>query len=288
MNDYYKVNFTFTPANTDAGDLLAAYLADEGYESFEQDESNPGATMTAYVPSKLFNDEAVATAVGELPFDCKVSFNTEYVPGQDWNAEWERHYFKPIVVGGKVVVHSSFHTDIPQAEHDIVIDPRMAFGTGHHATTTLMMQFILAHDIKGKDIIDMGTGTGILAILCGMRGASHVLAIEIDPFAAENAVDNVALNLASRPGVVEVREGDASLLPTDAAADYLLANINRNIITADIAAYTAALRRGGIMAVSGFYVEDRPVVAAAAEAAGLDFVEADQIDNWSSMVFSKR
>ncbi len=91
MNDYYKVNFTFTPANTDAGDLLAAYLADEGFESFEQDESLPGATMTAYVPSKLYDNRAVEAAVAELPFDCEVSFNAEYVPGQDWNAEWERH-----------------------------------------------------------------------------------------------------------------------------------------------------------------------------------------------------
>ena len=121
-----------------------------------------------------------------------------------------------------------------------------------------------------------------------MCGAAEVLAIEIDPAAAENAVDNVALNLTDKAGIVKVLEGDASLLPADFGADYLLANINRNIITADIARYAAALRQGGLIAVSGFYVADRQVVRAAAEAAGLEFVEAGELDDWSSMVFVKR
>ena len=288
MNDYYRVAFSVSPANTDACDLLAAFLADAGYESFEQDEDMPGATMTAYVAAPIFDADATAAAVAELPFDVEVAFSHEFVPGQDWNSEWERHYFKPIVVGGKVVVHSSFHTDVPSADYDIVIDPRMAFGTGHHATTTLMMQFILGHDMCNAKVVDMGTGTGILAILSCMCGAAEVLAIELAPAAAENAVDNVALNLADKAGIVKVFEGDASLLPAGFGADYLLANINRNIITADIARYAAALRQGGLIAVSGFYVADRQVVRAAAEAAGLEFVEAGELDDWSSMVFVKR
>lgn len=288
MNDYYRVSFVISPANVDACDLLAAFLADAGYESFEQDEAHPGATMTAYVAAPLYDSEATDAAVAELPFDVEVKYSSEFVPGQDWNSEWERHYFKPIIVGGKVAVHSSFHTDVPEAQYDIVIDPRMAFGTGHHATTTLMMQFILGHEMAGKRVVDMGTGTGILAILCSMCGASGVLAIEIDPAAAENAVDNVALNLKGKADGVTVVLGDATKLPADFDADYLLANINRNIITGDIDRYAAALRPGAMMAVSGFYVADRPVVKAAAEAAGLEFVEAHELDNWSSMVFVKR
>jgi len=288
MNDYYLVAFTVTPACADACDLLASFLADAGYESFEQDENCPGATMKAYVAAPLFDRDTTDMAVADLPFDVKVDYTTEFVPGQDWNAEWERHYFKPIVIGGKVAVHSSFHTDVPEAEYDIVIDPRMAFGTGHHATTTLMMKFILANDMKGKWVIDMGTGTGILAILSRMCGADKVLAIEIDPAAAENAVDNVAINLHDSGSAVDVKLGDASLLPSDFNADYFLANINRNIITSDIDRYVNAMRQGALLVVSGFYVEDRPIIKEAAAKVGLDFLSADEMDRWSSMVFIKR
>lgn len=287
MNDYYMVTFTVTPANADACDLLASFLADAGYESFVQDEESPGATMKAYITAPLYDQAATDQAVAELPFDVSVNYSTEFVPGQDWNAEWERHYFKPIVIGGKVAVHSSFHTDVPEAEYDIVIDPRMAFGTGHHATTTLMMKYILANDMSGKHVVDMGTGTGILAILCSMRGAGKVLAIEIDPAAAENAVDNVAINLPQN-AAVEVKLGDADLLPEGFDADYFLANINRNIITHDIDRYAKAIRQGGMLTVSGFYVEDRPIIKAAADNAGFNFVCADEMDNWSSMTFIKR
>lgn len=288
MNDYYMVAFEVTPACADACDLLASFLADAGYESFEQDEEHPGATMKAYVAAPLFDKAVTDQAVDDLPFDVTVDYTTEFVPGQDWNAEWERHYFKPIVIGGKVAVHSSFHTDVPEAEYDIVIDPRMAFGTGHHATTTLMMKFILDADMKGKRVVDMGTGTGILAILCRMCGAAEVLAIEIDPAAAENAVDNVKINLPDNKDEVSVRLGDAGLLPDGFDADFFLANINRNIITNDINRYATAIRRGGKLVVSGFYVEDRPIIREAAEKAGFDFVGADELDRWSSMVFIKQ
>lgn len=288
MNDYYLVAFTVTPASTDACDLLASFLADAGYESFEQDEECPGATMKAYVAAPLFDKSATDMAVAALPFDLTVNYTTEFVPGQDWNAEWERHYFKPIVIGGKVAVHSSFHTNVPKAEYDIVIDPRMAFGTGHHATTTLMMKYILGAEMEGKRVIDMGTGTGILAILCRMCGAGEVLAIEIDPAAAENAVDNVNINLSGNGKEVTVCLGDATLLNPDFDADYFLANINRNIITTDINRYAAAIQSGGKLIVSGFYVEDRNIIKDAAEKSGFDFVDADEMDRWSSMVFIKR
>ncbi len=287
MNDYYCVTFTVNPPNPDACDLLAASLADGGYESFVQDSETPGAVLKAYVPAPLFSDVAISDAVDELPFDIEISHDTVFVPGQDWNSEWERHYFKPIVIGGKVAVHSSFHTDVPEAQFDIVIDPRMAFGTGHHATTTLMMQFILSHDMANKKVVDMGTGTGILAILCRMKGADRVLAIEIDPAAADNAVDNVAINLGDNASGVDIKLGDASLLPADYCADVLLANINRNIITADIGRYSAALKPGGVTTVSGFYVEDRPIIEDAATKVGLRLESVDELDNWSSMTFVK-
>lgn len=287
MNDYYRVDFVFVPASDDAADYLAALLADAGFESFVHDADNPGASMEAYVPAPLYSDDAVSDAVGQLPFDVRVSYSSEFVPGQDWNSEWEKHYFKPIVIEGKVAVHSSFHTDIPKARYDILIDPRMAFGTGHHPTTTLMMRRLLDADVEGRTVTDMGTGTAILAILAAMRGAAQVTGIEIDPAAAENAVDNVALNLHANANNVKIILGDASALVGVPAADIFLANINRNIITADIAAYAAAMRPGATLTVSGFYVADRPVVEAAANGVGLVLEAVDEMDNWSSMTFRK-
>lgn len=285
MNDYYKVTFTVTPADTDACDLLADTLAGAGFESFEP--ADDGSSMVAYVPASAYGEEAVAEAVAAQPIPVEISYAAEFVEGRDWNSEWEKNYFKPIVVAGLVAVHSSFHTDVPQARYDIVIDPRMAFGTGHHATTTLMMQSLLANEnIRGAKVIDMGTGTGILAILADMLGAADVQAIEIDPYAAENARDNVALNLPDSH--VNVITGDASALDAlSGFADIFLANINRNIITGDISRYAAAMKAGATITVSGFYVEDRPVVERAASGAGLTLRSVADMDNWSSMTFEK-
>ncbi|MDE6197867.1 MAG: 50S ribosomal protein L11 methyltransferase [Muribaculaceae bacterium] len=286
MNDYYKVEFSVAPADNDACDLLAAALADAGFESFEP--ADDGSAVTAYCPSAVYTPQLPSDAVAEVPMDVRIEYTAELVEGRDWNSEWERNYFKPILIAGQVAVHSSFHTDVPEARYDIVIDPRMAFGTGHHATTTLMMQSLLDEPVEGLKVIDMGTGTGILAILAVMRGAAQAVAIEIDPFAAANARDNVALNLDGKADALTVIEGDASALaPYDAFADIFLANINRNIITADIDRYARAMKQGARLTVSGFYVEDRPVVAEAAAKAGLEFTGAAEMDRWSSMSFRK-
>ena len=262
MNDYREVRLDITPCCEDATDLMAAMLADVGYESFVPDEKG----VTAYVPEKLFSREALDGVIADFPMPVSVEVSDTFVEGRDWNAEWERNYFKPIVVGNRVAIYSSFHTDIPEAEHHIVIDPKMAFGTGHHSTTSQVIKNLLTLDLKGASVIDMGTGTGILAILSAMLGATDVTGIEIDGFAYANAVDNVAVN-----GHPEIKliNGDASALQGLAPADVFIANINRNIITGDIGAYAKALKPGGIMLLSGFYVEDIPVVLAAAQEYGL-------------------
>ncbi len=288
MNDYYRLDISIRPASTDACDLAADSLAAIGFESFEQPEEAGGASMTAYVPAPLFDAEAAREALAEIEPLAVAGFEAVFVKGRDWNSEWEKNYFKPILVAGRVAVHSSFHTNVPPAEFDIVIDPKMAFGTGHHATTTLMMKALLSGSIAGASVIDMGTGTGILAILASMLGAAEVAAVEIDPFAAANAADNVALNLGN-DSAVEVLEGDASALGNIGfEADVFLANINRNVITADIEAYAAALKTGGRLVVSGFYVADREIVAEAATRAGFDADGVDEFDGWSSMQFVKR
>ena len=186
MNDYIEVRIDMEPCSEDATDLMAACLADVGYESFVPDDKG----LTAYVRAKEFSTDRLAEAIDDFGMDgVKVTVRHELVPGRDWNSEWERNYFKPIVVGDRVVIHSSFHTDVPQAEHRIVIDPKMAFGTGHHATTSQVIKALLSLDLRGKSVIDMGTGTGILAILSAMLGADRVTGIEIDEAAYVNAVD---------------------------------------------------------------------------------------------------
>lgn len=287
MNDYYKVEVRLNPASEDFCDLAADLLASVGFESFVPSEECPGELLTAYVPAPLFDPAAVIEALAELSPMTEARFEAEFIEGRDWNAEWEQNYFKPIVVEGRVAVHSTFHTDVPEAEYDITIDPKMAFGTGHHATTTLMMRALLAADISGKAVVDMGTGSGILAILASMLGASPVTGIEIDPFAEVNARDNVALNLC-RPDAVTIIGGDASALEQlSYKADYFLANINRNVITADIGRYSAAMKPGATLTVSGFYVHDRDIVASAAEKAGFTLTAADEMNDWSSMTFTK-
>lgn len=276
MTDYQELHITVTPFSEAACDLLAAFLADEGYESFVSDETG----LTAYIAASAFSPATVESVIDSFPMPVKLKADTKFVEGHDWNEEWEKNYFKPIVVGDRCVIHSSFHKDIPRADYDIVIDPRMAFGTGHHATTSLMLSYLLDLPLDGARVIDMGTGTGILAILCVMRGATHVDAIEIDPGACDNARDNVRLN--STAGI-EIICGDAARLEELPAADLLTANINRNIILADFDAYAGALKEGGSMLLSGFYEEDVPLIEARALPLGLRVAEKKVRDKWCAL-----
>lgn len=280
MNDYVKVTFRLSPYDEMQADMLVASLADYGYECFE-----PTADGTeAYIAEKDFDALAVRKAVDESGVTASVTWDAEEIKGRNWNEEWEKNYFKPMTIAGRCVVHSTFHTDYPQLEYEIIIDPKMAFGTGHHETTSLMVEQILRENVQGKVVTDMGTGTGILAIMASMCGAGKVTGIEIDADAYANAVENVALN---NVGNVELLHGDASLLVGVEAADLLLANINRNIITGDIDRYAAALKPGGTMLLSGFYVEDIPVVMQAASVLGLQQVLHNEKNRWAMLKLAK-
>lgn len=280
MNDYIEVRIDADPCTEDITDLLAAELADIGFESFVADSKG----LTAYAPAKLYDKEAVKNALADFAIDCSLKVSDNFVEGRDWNAEWEKNYFRPIVIGKRVAIYSSFHTDVPEAEHRIVIDPKMAFGTGHHATTSQVIKAMLELDLRGKSVIDMGTGTGILAILAAQLGAAPVTGIEIDEFAYVNAVENVRLN--GHPEIVLIN-GDASALAGVSPCDVFIANINRNIITGDIDRYAKALKTGGTMLLSGFYVEDIPVVAAAAARHGLRETGYTDEERWVCLRLTK-
>ncbi len=279
MQDYIALRVDANPCSEAVTDLVAAFLSEIGYESFSPDERG----VTAYIQEHLYSKEAVEEALTDFPIATQFDLSSEYIKGQDWNEEWEKHYFQPIIVDDMCVVHSSFHKDVPEAKYDIVIDPKMAFGTGHHATTCNMMRFILASDMEGKSVIDMGTGTGILAILCKMKGAGEVAGIEIDPFAWENAVENTRLNNTE----IKMLCGDAGKLQKLDPADFFLANINRNVITSDIAAYSTALKPEGTMLLSGFYRSDIPIVEKAAKQHGLHLMEVKEQDDWVAISLTK-
>ena len=280
MHDYINLRVDVSPASEDATDLLAAFLADIGFDFFEPDDSG----LNAYILKQIYDPERVREILNDFPMNVKFDLKAEEIKGRDWNEEWEKNYFKPIAIDNDVVVRSSFHTDVPDARFEILIDPKMAFGTGHHATTSNMLRLILKENLENKSVIDMGTGTGILAFLCKMKGASEVTAIEIDPFAVENAVENATLNNLD----IKIVCGDASSLETLGKVDLFMANINRNIIVNDLPAYTMHLKKDGIMFLSGFYTEDIPVVEKVASKLGLSVVDHITQDNWVAikLIFS--
>lgn len=278
---YVDANACCEPDLTTASDMLSAFLGEIGFESFVFENN----VLTAYVRSEAFSSEAFAEVLDQLPLpQITLSAETEEIEGRDWNHEWEKNYFQPIVVADRCVIHSTFHTDYPKCEYDIVIDPKMAFGTGHHATTSQIIAQLLELDLTGKAVVDMGTGTGILAILAAMRGAAPVVAIEIDPAAEINARENMMLNHQAQ---IDLRLGDATMLE-GCRADVFIANINRNIILNDLEAYAATLNRDAIMILSGFYESDIPMLQARAAAFGLEYVRhTTQGDNWACLVLRK-
>lgn len=276
MNDYIEVRFDLTPCSEIETDVLAALLCEIDYESFVPDESG----LVAYVKKELFNELKIKATIADFPFENEISYKYEVVEGQDWNSEWEKNYFKPIIVKDQCVIHSSFHKDIPTLPYDIVIDPKMAFGTGHHATTSLIIEQLLEMDMVDKTVVDMGTGTGILAILASMRGASQITAIEIDPMAHANAIDNLKINNAES---VELILGDASSLDKVTNVDIFIANINRNIITQDISAYVSTLYYGSVVLLSGFYESDIPVIMEYAKPLGLTYSSHTVKNDWSCL-----
>ena len=281
MNDYVEVRVDATPCDETTTDIIASLLCDIGYESFVPDATG----TTAYIKKELFDKGSLDEAVASFPLPgFTFDVTTQDIEGKDWNAEWERNYFSPIVVDDMCVIHSSFHTDIPKCAYDIVIDPKMAFGTGHHSTTSLIINHLLHSELSGLSVIDMGTGTGILAILAAMKGAAPVYAIEIDPFAYANAVENVKLNNHSEISVIL---GDASALSSIPQADIFIANINRNIILNDMAEYAAAMKDGATLLLSGFYEEDVDMLTQHARQYHLECRSVSSREHWACIELHK-
>ncbi|KIO47064.1 50S ribosomal protein L11 methyltransferase [Sanguibacteroides justesenii] len=280
---YTEVNFHITPYSEDITDALISELGHLGYDSFSYTDEG----FKAYIPSKQYDKNAISR-MEILPFfeqEYQIKWETTQVENQDWNKVWEEN-FTPIIVKDRILVRAGFHASIPGIEHEIIIDPKMSFGTGHHATTALMLETILEikPEIKNKKVLDMGCGTGILAIMAAQSGASEVTGIDIDEWAYNNAVENLKTNRISN---VRIKIGDANLLQAQQNYDIILANINRNILLNDMHRYTSVLNENGYLIMSGFYLQDLPKIQEEAENLGLRFKSHNVKENWAVVIFNK-
>ncbi len=271
---FFKIKSGSLDAQT-AIDILVAELGQVGFESFTE---NPDG-VEAYIQKKDWN-ASLLDGIQILESD-EVSFSYEVkqIEQVNWNEEWEKN-FAPISVDGQVSVRAPFHKD-PQLKYDIVIEPKMSFGTGHHETTHLMIQHLLQMDLKDKKVLDMGCGTGILAIFSEMKGAADIDAIDIDNWCYENSLENVERNNCRN---ISVFEGDASLLKPN-AYDLIIANINRNILLNDMHIYARSLKENGTVLLSGFYNEDLERINEVAMQNGLRFKKKLERNNWVGLKY---
>ena len=277
MYDYVAVRIEADPCNVNITDLLAAFLAEEEFETFEPDANG----LTAYVRKDKYYKKAVKDILSNFPIPTTLTMAETEIEGEDWNKEWEQNYFQPIHIADKLVIRSSFHESFPDIPIEIIIDPKMAFGTGHHATTAGMSQMLLEESLKGKVVIDMGTGTGILAILAKKLGAGDTVGIDIDEFAVENAQENAELNEEKITWIA----GDDKALGNLEPADIFLANINLNVITENLDKYVSKLKPGGRIFLSGFLVSDRDRIIEETEKYGLKLIKESAELNWLTMAF---
>ena len=281
--DYIAVHIKIEPFSEEWAEIVEAEVADLGFDSFTIDEP----FLHAYIPLEQFSEPNLKTVLGGIESgECRLSHTVELVKEQNWNAAWESD-FEPVVVGGEVTIKAKYHKDLPRTRYNIVIDPQMSFGSGHHQTTTMMVEALLENrkEIKGKALLDMGTGTGILAIVAAKLGAAPVHAVDIDPTCVRSAQANARRNRV--PHKIRIVRGDALVL-LRGQYDYILANINRNILLADMDSYVRALKpQGGTILLSGFYTADIPMLLETAGRLGLQEVSRRSRDDWALLVLKK-
>ena len=276
MVNYIGYTFKISPKEP-ATEILIAQLGLENFESFVENEDG----VTAYIQEGDWN----ATILEDIQIlnsdEFEISYVEEVIEQTNWNSEWEKN-FNQIQVDDLVSIRAPFHEN-PNLKYDIVIEPKMSFGTGHHETTHMMVQQLINLDLKNKKVLDMGCGTGILAIFAEMKGANPIDAIDIDNWCYENSVENVARNNCQH---ITVFEGDAALLK-DKSYDVIIANINRNILLNDMEAYMNCLNKDGVILFSGFYKEDIPIIDAEVSKYGLKLDKTIERNNWVSLKYIK-
>lgn len=288
-SDYIEVSVQISPFSEDLAEVIEATISDCGFDAFMIEDE----CLKCYIQSSLFIEDDLKLIMSSISENngCQISFSYEKMPEVNWNATWEQEGFTTIMVDDEVAIVPEGTDTCCSARYEIKLAANMAFGTGHHHTTYMMMQSMLSieHFIKGKDVTDLGCGTAVLAILAAKMGASYVKAIDIDAVAARSAGENVDRNKVR--GNTDVKCGDASLLKEN-STDVLLANIHRNIIIGDIDIYSKAVRPGGYLLVSGFYSTDCEDIIDAAHKAGFKPSEESRWsrfrENWACLQFVKQ
>lgn len=274
---YIEYDFKVSPLQPGT-EILIAELGYAGFESFVEYEHG----VQAYIQKDEWREDILAEIFVLENSNFTVTFQKKEIAQINWNAEWEKN-FDPIVVSDLCAVRAPFHEPY-KVPYEIVIEPKMSFGTGHHETTYMILNFLLETDLKGHTVLDMGCGTSVLAILASMRGATSIDAIDIDPWCVENSKENVDRNNCNH---IKVMLGDASNISEVIKYDTIIANINRNILLNDLQVYAAVLKNNGEIFLSGFYLKDLPVITACCNKLGLEFVENKERNNWVAARFKK-
>ncbi|MBI9033304.1 MAG: 50S ribosomal protein L11 methyltransferase [Bacteroidales bacterium] len=272
--NYIELNCTINPIEP-FRDLLVAELAEIGFESFVETDNG----LQAYIIEADFDESKIMSLnVFDLPL-CSIEYSFKPIVEQNWNAVWESNY-EAVLIADQCYVRAPFHEAIPEVKYDIVIEPKMSFGTAHHPTTSLMTEFVLELDLDNKSFLDMGCGTGLLAILAAKRGAKPVSAIDIDEWAYENSIENCERNQVE---YIDVLKGGAEVI--EGSFDIILANINRNILLNDMHHYTDHITAKGTLILSGFYEHDLAMIQEKAEGLGYEYQNHKIKNNWVAAKF---
>lgn len=275
--NYIELNVK-NQSNSELNDVLIAELGEIGFESFAESEEG----FLAYIREDLFDADLIGKLqIIELNPEC-FSYTYQLVEDQNWNAVWESNY-EAVVIANRCGIRAPFHPENKDVEYDLVIEPKMSFGTAHHETTSNMIEFLLEEDLKNKTVLDMGCGTSVLAILAAKRGGIKIYAIDNDEWAYENSLENIERNQVPE---IKVLLGDAALLH-DMSFDVIIANINRNILLNDIKHYVNVLNDNGVLLMSGFYEQDIPAIKEETEKYNLHFDRYKLKNNWVAIRFTK-
>ena len=271
------MNFTELNVQVEAAfaEILIAELAELGFDSFVEDDQG----FQAYITEDKYNAAAVAEIMDRYAALTTISTSTKLIPKSNWNEEWEKNY-DPILVDDRCFIRATFHEPKPEIPMEVLIVPKMSFGTGHHATTYLMTRHLLDTDVKGKKVLDAGCGTGILAIVAAKLGASPVDAYDIDTWCVENSLENFALNDKEE---ISIAEGTIKTVQLQAPYDLILANINKNVLLDEMEAYAKQLSNGALLYLSGFYTPDIPDLLAVAEPLGFRELGRDERNKWACL-----
>ena len=277
--NYIELICRINPFSDEKAEILIAHLSEFAFESFSHEET----FVKAWIPEDLFTEHLQSKIKNITIKNTTIRFEHHLIEEQNWNETWEKNYFEPIFISDNCLIRSTFHQNTPKVKYELLIDPKMSFGTGHHETTFLMLEEILELNLQGKTILDMGCGTGILSILSAQKGAKNICAIDIDKWSYNNTLENLKLNVITN---VHVEHGDKNNIGSK-FFNIVYANINKNVLLEDIPVYVEHIHTGGRLLLSGFYTHDFEDIHKCATENGLELNNRREKNNWLMLNYIK-